>query len=403
MAPVPVRNLVVSPNVQVSVVPASGQWRALTAVIASISAVGLSLGMTLPLISLVLKHQGYDSALIGLAAAMPALGILLGSPLMPRLVRRLGARRALLGALVVSTVSILVMPWITHYPLWLVLRFTMGAADGLLFTVSETWVNQLAEEHSRGRLVGVYITVLSICFGCGPLLIGLTGSTGALPFLLACAILAIAALPLVAVGGETVALSDTPATFGVLGFMRLAPTLAAGVGMFAAIDGSTMALLPLFGLRSGYPEATAAAMITVLIAGNIALQVPLGWLADRMDRERLLLLCGAGVLTGALLLLAAAPWSLLLWPVLVLLGMAAGGVYTLAMIIVGQRFQGAELVTANAAFGVLWGSGSLLGPFVAGVLMRFSDPGGLPLTWALLATGFLALFGYRQVPKRAVR
>lgn len=372
---------------------ATSRWRALAAVIATISVVGLSLGLTLPLISLVLERQGYDSALIGLAAAMPALGILLGSPLTPWLVRRFGARQAMVGGLLFNIATILPMAWTEHYVLWLLLRFVMGAADALLFTVCETWINQLAEEHNRGRLIAVYITVLSSFFASGPLLIGLTGSAGALPFLVACAIMALALPPMLLVGrGSLLQGGSRPSAFGVAGFFRLAPGLAFGVLLFASIDGAAMALLPLFGLRIGYPEAIAAAMITVLVAGNIFLQVPIGWLADRVDRLRLLAICGGGVLLGALgLMILARSGSLWLWPMLVLLGTSAGGVYTLSMVMVGQRFRGAELVTANAAFGVLWGLGTLLGPSLAGLLMRWVDPGGLPLTWALLAGLFLLL------------
>lgn len=376
--------------------------RALAAIIASISAVGLALGLTLPLISLVLERQGYDSSLIGLVGAMPAVGILIGAPLTPWLVRRIGTRPALLWALAFNIATILPMAWIESYALWLLLRFVMGAADAVLFTISETWVNQLAEEHNRGRLVAIYITVLSSFFASGPLLIGLTGSEGPLPFLVACGVLLLAAPPLLGARAEVMVVGGPQAAFSVAGFMRLAPALAFGVLLFASIDGSTMALLPLFGLRVGYSEAVAAAMITVLIAGNIALQVPIGWLADRMNRERLLAGCGAGVGLGALLLMATAG-SPLMWPTLLLLGTAAGGVYTLAMVIVGQRFRGADLVTANAAFGVLWGLGTLLGPLAAGLLMRWVDPGGLPLTWALLAGCFLALFAYFRVPKRRSR
>jgi MFS family permease len=127
-----------------------------------------------------------------------------------------------------------------------------------------------------------------------------------------------------------------------------------------------------------------------MIGGNIILQYPLGWLADRVDRERLLTACGLGFTLAALLL----PWlagSTLLWPVLALLGISAGGIYTLALIIVGQRFQGIDLVTANAAFGVLWGLGSLTGPLFAGLGMAALEPNGLPLTWASLGVIFLLL------------
>jgi MFS family permease len=116
-----------------------------------------------------------------------------------------------------------------------------------------------------------------------------------------------------------------------------------------------------------------------------------------MDRYTLQFLCGCGVLIGSALLPFLVTRPVLFWPVLVILGVAAGGVYTLSMIIVGQRFQGARLVTANAAFGVLWGIGSLVGPLAAGFGMRLLDPDGLPLTLALAAAVFLAVFIGRRL------
>jgi MFS family permease len=379
------------------------RWRALLAVMATISVVGLSLGLTLPLISLVLEAQGYSSALIGLAAAMPALGILLGSPFTPWLVRHHGARQVMITGLLVNIATILPMAWVESYPLWLLLRFLMGAADALLFTVCETWVNQLAEERSRGRLIAVYITLLSSFFASGPLLIGLTGSQGELPFLVACALMMLALPPMIMVGsGSLLVGGSRPSGFSVWGFCRLVPGLAFGVLVFAAIDSSAMALLPLLGLRIGYSEALAAAMITIMIIGNIFLQLPLGWLADRVDRRRLLMGCSLGLILGGLGVLAwSSTW--MLWPMLVVVGSAAGGVYNLSMVLVGQRFRDAELVIANAAFGVLWGLGTLLGPSLAGVLMYWVQPGGLALTWVVLAGLLLLLLGVEYQQNRCCK
>ena len=366
-----------------------GQGRALLAIITCISAVGLSLGLTIPLVSLNLDSRGVDSEWIGLMAAMPAFGILIASPIVPALVNRLGARTALVGAIATGAASVLALPLFDHYGFWLLARMVMGAADALLFTVSETWINQIAEERNRGRLVALYITVLSTCFGLGPSLIALTGSQGVFPLLLAGLIFSCSALPLWWADTGLSLEAESP-SFGVLGFFRLAPTVSAAVLLFSFLDGSGISLLPLFGLRHGYSEAIAAIMVSVMIGANIVLQYPLGWLADRFDRERLLAACGVGFTASALLL----PWAVqswLLWPVLILLGISAGGVYTLAMILVGQRFRGVELVTANAAFGVLWGIGSLLGPLCAGLGMAVFDPDGLPLTWVILGVIFLLL------------
>lgn len=372
------------------------RWNALLPVIGCISAVGLSLGLSIPLVSLTLEYRGTDSRLIGIMAAMPALGILFFSPFVPRLMSLVRARAALGYSIVTGGLSILLLPLLPDYRIWLVLRFVMGAANAVLFVVSETWVNQIAEEHNRGKLIAIYIAVLSLCFSLGPLLISLTGSQGTLPFLLACAIFFVSAIPLSWARSHMPPIeSSTDAN--VFGFFLIAPTLCSAVLLFAFLDGAVISLLPVFGVRHGYNEAVAAMMITVLIAGNILLQFPIGWLADRMDRYTLQFFCGCGVLLGSLLLPFLVHRPLLFWPMLVLLGVSAGGVYTLSMIIVGQRFQGVQLVTANAAFGVLWGIGSLAGPMAAGFGMRLLNPDGLPFTLALAAMLFLAVFIGRRL------
>ena len=65
-------------------------------------------------------------------AAMPAVGILVFSPLIPRIVGRVGAIGTLYGAIAVSGSTVMVLPFLDDYRRWLVLRFVLGAADGAL-------------------------------------------------------------------------------------------------------------------------------------------------------------------------------------------------------------------------------------------------------------------------------
>lgn len=369
--------------------------RALVAVITSISVVGLALGLSIPLASLILERRGVDSGLIGLTAAMPALGILFFSPFIPGLVRRLGTHTMLYLSILLAAGAVLALPFFTSIPVWLLLRFLMGVATGPLFVLSETWINQIALEHNRGRLVALYVTVFSLCLATGPLLIGVTGTDGALPFIIACLILLVAAAPL-PFAGNSLPVAKEAASFSVLAFIRLAPSVCLAVLLFAFLDACSLSLLAIFGLRHGYSEATAALMVTALVVGNMALQLPIGWLADRMNRDRLLGACGLGLLLSTALLPWAVDWPLLLWPVLVLMGAFGGGLYTLAMIILGQRYTGADLVTANAALGVLWGIGNLAGPLLAGIGMRILDPNGLPLTLVLATLAFLWVLGRQR-------
>ena len=352
--------------------------RVLIAVIASISVVGLSLGFTIPLVSLVLESRGVPGGQIGALAAVPAVAVLLGSMLIPALVRRIGARSTMYAAMVVSAGSIALLPVFDDLAAWYVLRFAMGAANGALFTISETWINQVVEDHRRGTLVAVYGTVFSACMAAGPALITWVGIEGATPFWMAATVLATAALPVLLLGEGAPVVEGRP-SFNVAGFFRRAPYLAGAVMLFAFLDGASLSILPVFGLRHGFSAADAALMVSVLIAGNIALQLPIGAMADRVDRHMLLRLCTLTMLLCAALLAPAALWGAWVWPVLFLLGATAGGIYTLAIILVGQRFTGADLVAANAALGVSWGLGSLMGPAGSGLAVQWLGANGLPL------------------------
>jgi nitrate/nitrite transporter NarK len=64
----------------------------------------------------------------------------------------------------------------------------------------------------------------------------------------------------------------------------------------------------------------------------------------------------------------AYPW--VCWPLLFVIGAAAGSVYTLSIVACGERFRGAALVSATAIVGASWSVASFGGPIVAGGLMK---------------------------------
>ncbi|KAF1009882.1 MAG: hypothetical protein GAK32_01860 [Pseudomonas fluorescens] len=66
------------------------RWATYFAVLASVLSVGLALGVSMPLVSLRLESWGYGSFAIGVMAAMPAFGVLLGAKVSSRLAARLG-------------------------------------------------------------------------------------------------------------------------------------------------------------------------------------------------------------------------------------------------------------------------------------------------------------------------
>jgi hypothetical protein len=61
-----------------------------------------------------------------------------------------------------------------------------------------------------------------------------------------------------------------------------------------------------------------------------------------------------------LLLLPTLISSSLKWPLLVIMGTAGYGVYTVSLVALGNRFSGIELINGSASFAVIWGFGARL-------------------------------------------
>jgi MFS family permease len=365
---------------------AGGHLLSLAAVIATAAIFGLTYSLSAALIALDLAERGARESVIGLNAAMHAFGVLAIALVLPRLVPRIGPRRLILGALLAAAGVLALLPEMPGIWLWFPLRFVLGAASEALFTLSETWVNQLSQERTRARSMAMYIAALSVGFALGPLILSVIGTAGAAPYLVGAA-LALAAALLIA-SPKVIAPVFAEGTPGnLLRFLWLAPVAIAAEGLNAGIETAGLSFLPLYAIGQGWSEAGATRLISCLMFGAIVLQLPIGWLGDKMDRRRLVLILGLLSVGGALLwpLVMHDPW--LAYPLLFVWGGVFVGIYTLMMAVVGSRYQGAELVGIYAVMGLMWGIGALLGPALAGLAMDVSAH-GLPIFAALACLAF---------------
>jgi MFS family permease len=371
----------------------------------AVSVVGLSMGATLPLVALRLHQAGAGSLVIGVLSALPAAGMILSALLIDRLCRRYSGRQLYLTCFIVCLIGVLaLLPAQLPLPLLAGARLLLGISMGVLVILGESWVNELCDERKRGQIVALYAACFTGCQLGGPAMISLFGAASAWPVLL---VLAANLLALVLVWHSlprqwSEPVDEAPRRFSLLGFVRVAPALCLGVLFFAFFDAVVLSLFPVYASSHGYAVGVAALMASVILAGDMLFQVPLGWLSDRLDRRALHLTCG--VLTLGLGM--SLPWLIdqpdLLWPALMLLGAAAGGIYTLALVLIGQHFRGPDLVTANACVGMLWGVGSLLGPLLSGALMN-TGPHGLPLALCLAASLFVVTaLGALPLARRAL-
>jgi MFS family permease len=367
---------------------------ALAAAIATIALAGTGLSLTLPLLSLRMEDAGHSARFIGINTAVGGLATVLGAGFVPALARRIGSSALLLSALAIGAASLIAFQY-TPIWAWFGVRVAFGWSITVLFVLSEYWINAIAPPQRRGLIMGIYATILSLGFATGPAILRVVGTDGLAPFACGAALFAVAALPVGFAGAAAPSIAGKP-RIGVLGFLRGAPAATLAAFTFGAVETAAFALFPVYGTKVGLPKETAALMISALALGNVLFQIPLGLLSDRVDRRRLLIVCAAIGLAGALALPAAAGADpLALFAVLLLWGGIVAGFYTVGLALLGARYSGAELASANAAFIILYSVGSLVGPPVAGFGMDLSDPHGLAWTLALFFAFYLGALALR--------
>jgi MFS family permease len=367
----------------------SMQWAAITGVIATVSVFAIAQGLSYPLLSFILQRQGVSPAMIGLSAAMTPVGFIVSSPQIPALARRFGTGRTALACAGLSALVLALIGWTQDLYLWFPLRFLIGVVTNPLYVLSEIWVIALAPPSRRGRVMGVYSTIISAGFAAGPLCLLAVGTEGWAPFLVGITAFLLCGLCLASVLRRLPQVDEAGNRVSVLGFVPLAWLLVSAVVVAAGFEQAALALLPVYGTHHGIAEARMSALLSTMIAGNIVMQVPLGFLAERLTARLVRLICIAATILGcALLPTLVETW--LIWPMIFLWGAASYGIYTMSIIELGERFSGAALVAGNAAFSMMWGVGGIAVPPLAGGAMAWLGAGGLPLTLGLLCLALAA-------------
>ena len=376
--------------------PAAANTRNLVAACAAITVFGFAFGMSYPLLSLILESRGVSSDLIGINSAMMPIGILLFSPIIPVVARRFGARNVAIVAALVTAFVFLSYRVFDSFSAWFLIRLVQGMSISTLFVLSEAWVVGSTGDHNRGKIVAIYASVLSGSFGAGPLLISFIGIEGWTPFVLGASVIMTGIIPFFFIREEAQPEPEETHPSGIFSFAGKAPMLLAAVGSFAIFDAASLSLFPVYGVHNGLDVSTAANILSAMILGNVVLQFPIGWLCDRYPTRNVM--AGCALITAiTLALMPALLDSVLLWPLLVLMGTTGYGVYTVSLVALGNRFSGIELINGSASFALVWGFGALIGSISGGMAMLASGVYGLPYSLVAVYLILAAGVGWRQI------
>ncbi|WP_211907317.1 MFS transporter [Pikeienuella piscinae] len=379
----------------------SGRARGMIAAIAAVSIFAFGLSLSLPLFSILLERMGASGVAIGLNTAAAAVAVVLGGAALPFALQRVSLPGLMALGIAVMASLLLIFPLVPNIWVWMGLRFVFGFAAVALFFCSEIWIVSAAPPGKRGLAIGVYGVFLSIGFFAGPALLKLIGTAGYTPFVAGAAISLLAAPPVLFAWRDRPNLAGTGdgASLGdVFRFFRADPAILWAVSLFGTIEMGAMGLFPVWALRTGVDEQAALTLVALIAAGNVVMQIPMGWVGDRLDRRRLLGFCALVSCAAAALFPALAGSTWALWVTTAIWGGLVVGLYTFALNELGSRYSGAELARATGALMSAYGLGALLAPPLLGAAMDMVPPHGMFFLLAAASAAYVALLALR--PRR---
>lgn len=386
--------------------------------------VSVSMGMNAILFPVTMEGNGVNTTLIGFILAAETIASLAMCFFLPNLLKFIGMRLSLLAVTLLRVPPLLLLPFFTELSFWSGGIFVHGLGAFTFLLLMQTWVNSLAFRKHAGLMIALYGTAVSLGLALGPLVLAFIDDVDLLNTPLGTEYLSLVTL----MGLEQAraangirfmvsALISTAAVTPILLGLWLVPhfqfegkariwssvmqakgpmfaVAMAGVSLFGVLS-----FITLYGLRNGLSLADASLLLTAFMLGSLILEVPLTWLSDYFDRRYIIVINAFLCMVCAVYLPIAIYEPVQAWTLLFIWGGVIGSIYSTALTMIGERFEGEDLVTANAGYTIMDSAGGTLGIALIGGAMSLVGPDGLAYVIMLASIVYFsfALTRYRVV------
>ncbi|RDV36476.1 MFS transporter [Bradymonadaceae bacterium TMQ3] len=368
------------------------------ALLVGIALIMLGNGLQTSLLGLRASIEGFSTGATGAIMSAFYVGFLAGSTLTPKIVKDVGHIRVFAAWSSMASAAILLHGLILEPWFWGLMRLVTGFCYAGVYVVAESWLNDRADNRTRGQLLSLYMVVQYVGLSGGQLLLNVGSPAELVLFVLTSVLISLALVP-ISLTTSAPQPSEEQERLSPRALWKLSPL---GVMACAGAGLSTGALLGMgavFGEEVGLSVAEISIFMAMLIAGAAILQFPIGRLSDRFARRAVIVLTSA--LSVALALVA---WVMMGQSAALTLGLIflVGGfsmpVYALGMAHANDHLRPGQRVAASSTLVLVFGLGATAGPVGVAALMDAMGPGGFYVGVAVIqaAIGLFALYRTTQ-------
>ena len=361
----------------------------------------LANGLQGSLIGVRASLEGYTAFAAGFIMTGYYAGFLSGALIIPQRIKNVGHVRTFAALASIASISILLHSLHVSFFGWFLMRFITGMCFVGMYTVAESWINDLSENNNRGQALSVYMMVSMAGSAFGQLFLNVASPETATLFMIVSILISVSLVPILVV------VSKQP-DFSITEFLTIkelyntSPLGVTAILLTGLAHGTLWGIGSIYALKNGLTiEQVSIFMFTFIIGGAIN-QYLIGYLSDRYDRRTVLVtvaflasfFCILAVIFGTSFI------SLLI--ITFIFGGLTVPLYAIAIAHTNDFLNKKEMVAASAGLQLAGGAGLTVGPLLGGLSIDLIGAAGFWI-YLFVIHGSLGIFGlYRMSIRDAV-
>jgi MFS family permease len=258
--------------------------------------------------------------------------------------------------------------------------------------VIESWLNVSTTNENRGKVFSTYSMIDIVGVTGSQFMLPFLGAESFVPFAVMAMMLAVSLVPMALSPTAQPAHSDT-ARLHIWEAWSISPLAFVACFAIGLTNSSFRTVGPLYAQGVGLDYTQIAVFMGLGIGGGAVLQIPFGWLSDRMDRRTVLLIATAGAAIAALILSVVTGPSVgaateggiiftkggheLIYAGIFLFGAFAMPLYSLAATHAADFAKPGQYAALSGALLFTFAAGSMVGPLVAAYAVEVFGPRAL--------------------------
>ena len=341
------------------------------------------------------------------------VGYFFGATMVPKLVGKVGHIRVFAAFASISSLAILVHAVFVNPIVWTCARFLTGFSIVGIFIVVESWLNDRANNRTRGKVLSIYMFVSLIGLAIGTLLLNFSNPEKYEPFILISVLLSMALIPIL------LAKRKPPKFKKIIGIKikdlyKISPLGVVSMFCTGFIHSSIFTLGAVYAATMNFTIFEISLFLFLITVSGAFFQWPIGYYSDRHDRRLIIILCTfLSVIFCFLSILSVGEhpeimhlsidWEInkiMFFIFITLYAGAALPLFTLNLTYVNDFVEKGKFVAAGAGLQIIFGLGAMGGPILCSLFMYQYGSNGF-FIFLIIFHLIIGLFGSYRITKRS--